>query len=258
MSPTSKHGVKELRSLPPDKQQKVKSAALAAHAPSPATPPGYHPGVERWPVKTGTDADVGKVGTNTVNKEHLGTGFVQTTVEEMRSFPRASNMPPVHDTFTENSFYQDRRAVPTETTIWKLTATVTEGRIEQDGDYHLVLTGDSGNTMIGEIPMPETSFVAASSPWFNDIKAARAAMDLKLKQLGKSLEPVGFTRESMAPPSAPRPAGAVKKEKESDMTPIGARAVITGVGFFDSAHGQTGVAPTAIEIHPILDIEFQD
>lgn len=30
------------------------------------------------------------------------------------------------------------------------------------------------------------------------------------------------------------------------------RAVVTGVAFFDFQHGQTGVAPNAIELHPIL------
>jgi len=31
-----------------------------------------------------------------------------------------------------------------------------------------------------------------------------------------------------------------------------ARAEVTGVAFFDLKHGQTGVAPNAIELHPIL------
>jgi hypothetical protein len=31
-----------------------------------------------------------------------------------------------------------------------------------------------------------------------------------------------------------------------------ARAKVTGVAFFDFDHGQTGVAPNAIELHPIL------
>ena len=31
-----------------------------------------------------------------------------------------------------------------------------------------------------------------------------------------------------------------------------ARARVTGVAFFDYDHGQTGVAPNAIELHPIL------
>jgi hypothetical protein len=30
------------------------------------------------------------------------------------------------------------------------------------------------------------------------------------------------------------------------------RASVTGVAFFDFKHGQTGVAPNAIELHPIL------
>jgi hypothetical protein len=30
------------------------------------------------------------------------------------------------------------------------------------------------------------------------------------------------------------------------------RATVTGVAFFDFQHGQTGVAPNAIELHPVL------
>jgi hypothetical protein len=30
------------------------------------------------------------------------------------------------------------------------------------------------------------------------------------------------------------------------------RARVTGVGFFDFEHGQSGVAPNAVELHPIL------
>jgi hypothetical protein len=29
-------------------------------------------------------------------------------------------------------------------------------------------------------------------------------------------------------------------------------ATITGVGFFDAIHGQTGVAPNGVELHPVL------
>src|SRR5262249_50238515 len=31
---------------------------------------------------------------------------------------------------------------------------------------------------------------------------------------------------------------------------------VTGVGMFDFLHGQTGVAPNGIELHPVLDIIF--
>jgi hypothetical protein len=31
-------------------------------------------------------------------------------------------------------------------------------------------------------------------------------------------------------------------------------ATVTGVGFFDIIHGQTGVAPNGIELHPVLRV----
>src|SRR5436853_4123079 len=39
-------------------------------------------------------------------------------------------------------------------------------------------------------------------------------------------------------------------------TTVSVPVQITGVGFFDFIHGQTGVAPNGIEFHPILDIAF--
>lgn len=245
--------VRELPSLPSDQAAKVKRAAMNPSSAPAEAAQEISPGVERWPVKTGTDADAAKVGVNKINREALGAGVVETTVAEMRALKRAPDMPPVKTIFPKNSVYQNHRAAPTETTIWKLTATVREAKLEQDGDYHLVLQ-DGNVTMIGEIPMPDPKFVAASSPFFNDIKSARASMDAKLKQLGKSLEPAGFSKDDMAPPSQPR--RGPEKEPEEGMTALGVTAVITGVGFFDSDHNQDGVAPTAIEIHPILDIQF--
>jgi hypothetical protein len=38
----------------------------------------------------------------------------------------------------------------------------------------------------------------------------------------------------------------------SHFTHLNGRAAITGVGFFDIPHGQTGVEPNAIELHPVL------
>jgi hypothetical protein len=32
------------------------------------------------------------------------------------------------------------------------------------------------------------------------------------------------------------------------------RARVTGVAFFDFLHGQTGVAPNGIELHPVLSV----
>jgi len=251
MSTLLAKGVRSLPRLSVDSTEKVKRAASVRD--TSAAPPGEHPGIERWPVKTGTDADVSQVGQNVVNGEDLGQGIVQTTVEEMLALPRAANMPAVNDSFPVNSFYQDHRSAPTETTIWEITATITEGRLEQDGDYHLVLKGDSGQTMIGEVPNPDPAYVG-NAAWLAEIKNARDAVD---KKLGRPLDPADSQLDGTAPPTEERTElGPIKAEIEAEMTSINARATITGVGFFDSSHGQTGVAPSAIEIHPVFSIVF--
>ena len=38
----------------------------------------------------------------------------------------------------------------------------------------------------------------------------------------------------------------------SEFLDLRGTATITGVGFFDFDHGQAGVAPNAIELHPVL------
>ena len=117
------------------------------------------PGVERWPVKTGTDPDVGQVVAQ----------IVPTTVEELISVPRPEDMLPVNDDFSE---YQSHRSAPVETTIWMIEAEITALKLETDGDYHLVLQGASGETMIGEIPTPKPPFVEPASPWLANIRTA--------------------------------------------------------------------------------------
>lgn len=109
------------------------------------------------------------------------------------------------------------RVAPVEMTVYAVPCTITLWKIEADGDHHLVLRDDAGRTMIAEIPDPQ--LVDASSPWRDQIAAVRAAFD-----------------------AAP---------------PINRPVVVTGVGFFDHAHGQSGVAPNAIELHPVLSITVQ-
>ncbi|MBV8593820.1 MAG: hypothetical protein JOZ27_05935, partial [Caulobacteraceae bacterium] len=162
--------------------QKIKQAAginlganpIARLQPSPA-PIATKPGVERWPVKTGQDPDRVLVGGNVVGGASLGAGIVPTTVEELASAPRPSDMPDptaIYDT------YQSRRAAPVETTVWQVDGRITVLKLESDGDYHLVLQGASGATMIVEIPTPTTPFIG-DCPWSANIAAARAAADAK-------------------------------------------------------------------------------
>src|SRR3979409_1738725 len=87
-------------------------------------------GVERWSVKTGTDADASKINL---------ASTTPTTISYPRSLPAPSTLP------------SNNRIQPTETTVYQLQATLTQYKLENDSDYHLVLSDGSGNTMITEI-----------------------------------------------------------------------------------------------------------
>src|SRR5438309_10264615 len=109
-------------------------------------------GVERWSVKTGTDADVGLVNLNS---------STNTTIAALRA-PAAPN--PIPD---------NNRVSPWEATEWVLNATLTQYKLEIDSDYHLVLQDSGGPTMIVEIPPPTCA--AAGSPFLAGITNARTA-----------------------------------------------------------------------------------
>jgi hypothetical protein len=119
------------------------------------------------------------------------------------------------------------RFAPTEKTVFVVNATLTdyklEGGAKGDSDYHLVLQDDQGHTMIAEIPSP--GCVGAGSLFAAQIANARAEFD------GHFTATTSFQTANV---------------------PV----QVTGVGFFDFAHGQHGAAPNIIELHPILDITF--
>jgi hypothetical protein len=122
-----------------------------------------------------------------------------------------------------SSLPANARLAPTETTVYAVTATMTVYKREDDSDYHLVLADASGNTMIVEIPHPRC--VGDSSPFKSAITSTRAKFDASYAAT------TGFKTANV---------------------PV----TVTGVGFFDFLHGQTGVAPNGIELHPVLDISF--
>lgn len=231
------------------------------------------PGKERWPVKTGQDDDRNMVGKNVINGKNLGAGIVETTVAELVSIPRP---PGLEDEKADPPEFQSKRAQPVETTIWRVDVTITTLLQETDGDLHLVLQGPSGDTIIGEIPTPTSPFIG-DSPWAQNITEARQAVDDKLIH---NLNPQDFVlppggtklvpRNALSGDYAPVPMAAFRLPQsfrtpapgqEANMpafktriNPVAAR--ITGVGFFDRAHGQTGVAPNVFELHPILRVEW--
>ena len=114
------------------------------------------------------------------------------------------------------------RVSPVETTTYSVRAQLIEYKRETDHDYHLVIS-DGGETMIVEIPDP--TCVGASSPFRAQIAQARSEFDAH------------YT----ATPT---------------LHHVNVPVIVTGIGFFDRIHGQTGVAPNGIELHPVVRMDF--
>jgi hypothetical protein len=231
------------------------------------------PGTERWPVKTGQDPDRNAVGKNVVNGQDLGAGIVPATVEELISMPRPAGM---EDAKIDPPQFQSKRAGQAEITVWQVEGEIKTLNQEADGDYHLVLYGATGASLVAEVPTPTTTFIG-DSPWLSNIQDARKAVDDKLVH---NLNPNDFVLPPGGTKLVPRnslsgdfplPAMAEFKMPEFFRTPQEGEeaqmpafqtavkptsARITGVGFFDRAHGATGAAPNVIELHPVLKIEW--
>jgi hypothetical protein len=123
------------------------------------------------------------------------------------------------------------REAPTETTVFQLTKThVIAFKLEGDSDIHLVLkSGIDGSTMIAEIPDPGCINANSDPATFNaqiQIGQVRAAFMAYVVAHGLSLQTFFQT--------------------------VDWKVTLRGVGFLDFGHGQTGVAPNAIELHPLL------
>ena len=195
----------------------AKQASLQTAAGAAALQRAVH---QRWPVKTGADAGAA----NLVNQVP-----VAGTIAGMVALAVPAVLPP------------DARSAGAEETVWELNATLTGYKHESDGDYHLVITDGQGNTMIAEIPDPAA--LAPGSFFAEQITAARQAFD---NQFGLQLA----ARQSAGAPqlAAAAMVPALIQASES--------VTVRGLGFFDFAHGQDGVAPNAIELHPVISIEF--
>lgn len=273
--------VNQLPVVAPAVAQKILQAAIDAGAAAAAQPPSTlkfvspdlltKPGVERWPVKTGQDPDVGEVAKNVIDGVSLGPGIVPATVEQLVQIPRPADMAPPTKEFPA---YQSKRRAPLEFIVWQVQASIIFLKLEADGDYHMVLQGASGDMMIIEVPTPTTTFVG-SSPWLANIKTARDEVDKKLVStlspndfvpMGEFLVPRAAAPLSFAPQALPADlpkSFTTPPEGQENTAPAFKTAIkstparVTGVGFFDSIHGQTGVAQlNGIELHPVLKIEW--
>lgn len=150
-------------------------------------------GYDRWPVKVLRDRDAARVRRDTV----------PTTIRDLNAIP-----------IPEIPYPRDRRIRPHELTIYRLSGRVERMSVQDDGDWHLILSdpADSRRTMIVEIPTPECANGTEFGPTY---KLARDA----LRRVPKH--------------------GLVE---------------VTGVGFFDFIHTQRGISRNGFELHPVLSV----
>lgn len=108
-----------------------------------------------------------------------------------------------------------------EFNTYEINCKIREYVKEDDGDYHLVLMdlSDTSKTMIGEIPDPSCPSVAKSKH-VKKFSSTRKYFEDNVRLKGRKVK-----------------YGIYK---------------IRGVAFYDQPHKQLGVAPNAIELHPII------
>jgi len=201
----------------------AKQAALQTAAGAEALQAAVH---QRWSVKTGADAAAANLVTQVP---------VAGTIAAMIALAVPAVLPP------------GARTPGTEETVWEIDATLTGFKHESDGDYHLVIADGQGHTMIAEIPDPAA--LAPGSFFTEQITAARQAFDSQF----------GLKLTAAAQPPAAQPAASPQFAAAAvapALIPASESVTIRGLGFFDFAHGQDGVAPNAIELHPVTSIEF--
>lgn len=135
------------------------------------------------------------------------------TVSQLRAIPVPPALP------------ADERIGDTELKVFTVTGRLVEAKLEDDRDIHLVIADldDPAQTMIVEFPDAQFCSGAVDSAHAAEMLDARAA----------------FISAFGAPPST-------RFER------LSGTATVTGVGFYDVIHGQTGAAPNGIELHPVL------
>lgn len=122
-----------------------------------------------------------------------------------------------------STYPKSHRVTSTELHTYQVTAYLTQYKQEADGDIHLVLKDSAGRRMISEIPYP--ACVPAASRWKAKITNVRTTFTNKYH---------------------------VTTSWHYVHRPVDVR----GIGYMDPLHGQTGVAPNGVELHPVIYIYF--
>ncbi|HVT58568.1 MAG TPA: hypothetical protein VHR45_09220 [Thermoanaerobaculia bacterium] len=145
---------------------------------------------------------------------------VDTSVPQLIAQPAPAKLPPTS-------------RVPFEKTLVKVRALLIGWKVEsgpgKDRDFHIVIADPQDKTkqMIVEVPSPTCKGVCSST----FLSHFTQNQSLVLKTLGQPLP----NFQPLAKPWL---------------------VEITGPAFFDFDHGQIGLAPNCIEIHPVITIQF--
>lgn len=149
------------------------------------------------------------------------TGRVDLTprdgsVAELRALPRPATV-------------AETRRSSLELRTYRIRALLIGWKHEADDDYHVVVADPAhpDATMIVEIPSGACARVC-SSRLLPEMAAARHTIEAELG-------PVGAHFHRLAAP---------------------VMVTVTGILFFDKLHGQTGVAPNGVELHPVIGLRF--
>lgn len=121
----------------------------------------------------------------------------------------------------KNKYEEGKSRMEIEQSVYRIEhCFITDIIHEKDNDLHLVIEDGNKNTMIAEIVDPKCP-KAKKSKWEQEFLTVKQ----KMMQYASSFRHYQFT--------------------------------ITGVLFVDKAHGQTGLAPNAVELHPIIDLKVE-
>ena len=153
--------------------------------------------------------------------EHLiNWNPLSATVSQLAAIPVPSGYQQYNDT---------TRYAPTETQVYTVRAVMVGWKTESDNDFHIVISdpNNPSSTMIVEPPDSACS-MACDSGFGPVFDAVRTKLTSCFGQPTGSF--VNFSKTIVAD--------------------------FTGVPLFDALHGQTGVAPNGIELHPLLSVNF--
>jgi hypothetical protein len=163
-------------------------------------------------VKCGVERWQVKTLTDTT-VDNIDSDEVSKTIKWFRTRTRPSTLP------------NTKRLIGIETMTFRVRGEVVAFKREDDKDFHVVIANPNNHkqTIVIEFPDPECKNVC-SSDFLDRIRQARQDFIAKFGQ----------------------PTASFKEPEETVVIEI------VGIGFFDRLHGQRGMAPSGIEIHPVL------